>query len=287
MAKTGDIKRRIRSVHSTKKITKAMEMVAAAKLRKMQQRVVAARPFAEKLQEVMGRLVAHMEDFQHPLLDVRERKKVAYVLFTGDRGLCGGYNSNIIRLAESSLNQEEADSSLILVGRKGREYFRRRNYPITETFSDIGDEPGFIQAREIIARILNYYQDGTFDEVRLVYTKFRTAISQEPSDIKLLPLESPQAAEEVEAGVSDYIYEPSAEGVLKELLPKYVENYFYHALLESKTSEHGARMTAMGSASQNAEEMIDKLTMMYNRARQAAITTEISEIVGGAEALNK
>jgi len=287
LAKTGDIKRRIRSVHSTKKITKAMEMVAAAKLRKMQQRVVAARPFAEKLQEVMGRLVAHMEDFQHPLLDVRERKKVAYVLFTGDRGLCGGYNSNIIRLAESSLNQEEADSSLILVGRKGREYFRRRNYPITETFSDIGDEPGFIQAREIIARILNYYQDGTFDEVRLVYTKFRTAISQEPSDIKLLPLESPQAAEEVEAGVSDYIYEPSAEGVLKELLPKYVENYFYHALLESKTSEHGARMTAMGSASQNAEEMIDKLTMMYNRARQAAITTEISEIVGGAEALNK
>lgn len=285
MAKTRDIKRRIRSVESTKKITKAMEMVSAAKLRKMQQRVVAARPFADKLQEVMSRLVGKIENFRHPLLDVRERKKVAYVVITGDRGLCGGYNSNIIRLAERSMRQDETEKALIVIGRKAREYFRKRSYEIADSFLDIGDEPGFIQAREMIGTILKKYEDGSFDEVRLLYTRFRTAISQEPVNIKLLPLDNPGEGEE---GISvDYIYEPSAEVVLEKLLPKYVENYFYHALLESKTSEHGARMTAMGAASENAVEMIGKLTLSYNRLRQAAITTEISEIVGGAEALKK
>ncbi len=282
-----DIKRRIRSIKSTQQITKAMKMVAAAKLRKSQEKVVAARPYANKLRQVMERLVAGAAGLQHPLLEVRPRQRVGFVVLTADRGLCGGYNANIIRLTEQALREEAAETALVPVGRKGRDYIRRRRYQMVQEYTDLGDNPNFIQAREIARRVMQLYQEGVFDEVNLVYTEFLSAIRQQPTMVRLLPIQPPPdpGADQPAADSAEYIYEPSPAGVLATLLPRYVETQLYRALLEAKASEHGARMTAMGSASDNAAEMIDKLTLSFNRARQAAITKEILEVVSGAEAL--
>ncbi|MGI6554932.1 MAG: ATP synthase F1 subunit gamma [Bacillota bacterium] len=282
---TGDIKRRIRSIQSTQKITKAMKMVSAAKLRRAQEKLLASRPYAKKLTEVLGRLVQGAGEFEHPLLDAREEGKIGCVVFTGDRGQAGGYNVNIVRLAQAYVDSMEKDAAeLIVLGRKGRDYFRFRNYPIMQDYINIGDVPTFIQAKELARQLMEWYHDGTLREVHLFYQKFHSAIHQVPTHIQLLPLEaaadSEGAGEEVE-----YIFEPSPEGVLGTLLPNFVEIQVYQALLDAKASEHGARMTAMGSATDNAQEMIEKLTLSFNRARQAAITKEISEIVGGADAL--
>ncbi|KKM10786.1 ATP F0F1 synthase subunit gamma [Clostridiales bacterium PH28_bin88] len=281
-----DIKRRIRSIRNTQQITKAMKMVAAAKLRKAQAGVVAARPYADKVREVMERLVQGAQVFNHPLLDVRPRQAVGYVVLTGDRGLCGGYNANIIRLTEQRLRaEEEAKAALVPVGRKGRDYFRRRRYEIIKSFTELGDNPNFIQARELARELVAMYQDGVFDEVNLVYTEFISAIRQRPVVVRLLPVAPPEGEDQGAGEQVEYLYEPSPAGVLDTLLPRYVETQVYRALLEAKASEHGARMTAMGSATDNAAEMIDKLTLSFNRARQAAITKEINEVVSGAQAL--
>lgn len=281
-----DIKRRIRSIRNTQQITKAMKMVAAAKLRKVQAGVVAARPYADKVREVMERLVRGAETFNHPLLDVRPRQAVGYVVLTGDRGLCGGYNANIIRLTEQRLRaEEEAKTALVPVGRKGRDYFRRRRYEIFKSFTELGDIPNFIQARELARELVAMYQDGVFDEVNLVYTEFISALRQRPVVVRLLPVASPEGEDKGAGDQVEYIYEPSPAGVLDTLLPRYVETQVYRALLEAKASEWGSRMTAMGSATDNAAEMIDKLTLSFNRARQAAITKEINEVVSGAQAL--
>lgn len=282
---TGDIKRRIRSIQSTQKITKAMKMVSAAKLRRAQEKLLSSRPYAGKLTEVMGRLVQGAGSFPHPLLNVPEEGKIGCVVFTGDRGQAGGYNANIQRLAQHYVDGlEEEETALIMLGKKGRDYFRFRKYPIMQEYLNIGDIPTFIQAKELARQLMEWYQDGTLREVYLFYQKFVSPIHQVPTQVKLLPLE-PAGGEESSAEEIEYIFEPSPEGVLGTLLPNYVEIKVFQALLEAKAGEHGARMTAMGSATDNAQEMIEKLTLSFNRARQAAITKELSEIVAGADAL--
>lgn len=282
MASARDLRRRIKSIKSTQQITKAMKMVAAAKLRKAQERVIAARPFAGKVKEVLARLSSSNSGVSHPLLAVRNPEKVLYVLITADRGLCGGYNANIMRMCAGALR--EKPGSLVPVGRKGRDFFRRRGFTIESEFVGLGEDIPFAVAKEIGDLLVNYYEKEKFDEVYLLFTEFKSAMTQTPTKIKLLPVEPP--AEDGKGGQIDYIYEPTPEELLSSLLPKYIETTIYRALLESKASEQGARMTAMGSATDNASEMIDKLTLSLNRARQAAITKEISEIVGGANALD-
>lgn len=280
MAGVREIRRRIRSFHNMQQITKAMKMVSAAKLRKAQARVVAARPYASQLQEVLGRLAQAQGGVTHPLLKKRPVNKVVYVLITSDRGLCGGYNANLIRKTNGLIGSSEQEVKMVAVGRRGRDFFRRGKIEILAEFTGFGDNPTYNQAREIAQEVVRLYENGEADEVYLMYTEFVTAITQRPSQLKLLPIEQPEG----KPG-KDYMIEPSPEEVLKVLLPKYVETQIFRTLLEGKASEQGARMTAMSSATDNAKDMIDRLSLAMNRARQAAITTEISEIVGGAAAL--
>ncbi|MGI6066211.1 MAG: ATP synthase F1 subunit gamma [Bacillota bacterium] len=282
MASMRDIRRRIKSIKSTQQITKAMKMVAAAKLRRAQESVISSRPYSEKVQDVLGRLATSTKDYSHPLMEKREVKKVGLVMLTGDRGLCGGYNANIIRMTEHMIAGTDKPVGLVAVGRRGRDYFRRRGIEITEEYINIGDNPTYIQGKELAKRLMALYSEGVFDEIYILYTKFKSAMSMKPMTLKVLPVQ-PDEGEEVKE--VEYIYEPSQAGVMDVLLPSYVETTVYQALLESKASEHGARMTAMSSATDNAVEIIAKLNLHLNRARQAAITTEISEIVSGAAAL--
>lgn len=284
MATMRDIRRRIRSVQNTQQITRAMQMVAAARLRKTQGKVLAARPYADALQQVLQRVVAGGAAFEHPLLEIREAQKTALVVFSADRGLCGGYNTNIIRLAETAAHQEErGEVSLIVVGRKAWNYFRRRPVTIYREYLDIGDTPEYSQARELAGELVAMYTTGTFDVVDLAYTQFYSPGRVRPRRRRFLPLapEEPAAA----GGEGEYIYEPSPQELMEVLLPRYVETMVYQVLLEAKASEHASRMVAMEAATKNAGEMIDRLVLTFNKARQAAITKEITEIVGGAEAL--
>lgn len=287
-----EYKRRIRSVKSTQQITKAMKMVAAAKLRRAQEHAQASRPYTETLQGTLARLAAVSFDVRHPLLEKREDvRKVGYIVVTADRGLCGGYNTNIIRECNMAIRDDERkpDYGIIAVGRKGRDFFRKTG-KLDAEFVNLGDNVSYADAREIAQYVMNAYENQELDEVYLVYAKFINALRQIPTAIKVLPLETPEAEEsETSANerVIDYIYEPSAEEILLTLLPKYVGSQIYHAMLEGKASEHGARMTAMGNATDNAKELIENLTMVMNKVRQAAITDEILDIVGGAEALKK
>jgi F-type H+-transporting ATPase subunit gamma len=276
-----DIRRRIRSVANMQQITKAMKMVAASKLRRAQEKVIASRPYAERLQAMLARLVASGGDLSHPLLDKRPVKNIGYVLVSSDKGLCGGFNANLIRVAREELAAEDgAARSLIVVGQKGLEFFRRRSVDIRAQFTGMGDSPDFASARRIAAQVTEFYKNGALDEVYVIYAAFVSVLNQTPTVVKLLPVE-PAA----ESGAGEYIIEPSPAVMLDLLLPGYIESRLFNALLESKASELGAKMTAMDSATENAKEMIDKLTLAMNRARQAAITTEITEIVGGAAAL--
>jgi F-type H+-transporting ATPase subunit gamma len=286
MANIRDLRRRIKGIKSTQQITKAMKAVSAAKMRKAQENVVAARPYAKRLVGVLGRVASVVSGVKHPLLDVREPKKVAYVIITADRGLCGGFNSNIIRKAAVE-TKDIPDVSLICVGRKGRDFFRKRGYNIAQQYVGLGENIHAGQAREIAQYIIDKYSEGEFDAVYVVYSEFVNVLVQRPVVTKLLPAEPPKSEEEAEktVGKADYIFEPSAEEVLATLLPKYVTNTVFQGMLESKAGEQSARMTAMDNATKNASEMIAKLTLTMNRARQAAITKEISEIVGGAAAL--
>lgn len=281
MAGVRDIRRRIRSVANMQQITKAMKMVAAAKLRRAQEKVIASRPYAKQIHDVLARLVQAQPDLSHPLLENRPVKKVGYILITSDRGLCGGFNANLIRLTRDIVQeQKDAETGLIVVGGKGSDYFTRRKYEILSRFTGLGDNPDFNQARSIAEEIIGLYTAGEIDEVYLIYSKFISVLTQEPTSAKLLPIEPSGEESNVE-----YIFEPSPKQMLDQILPSYLESQIFGALLESKASEMGAKMTAMDSATENAKEMIDKLTLAMNRARQAAITKEISEIVGGAAAL--
>lgn len=281
MAGVRDIRRRIRSVANMQQITKAMKMVAAAKLRRAQEKVIASRPYSNQIQDVLARLVQAQTGVKHPLLEQRPVKKIGYILVTSDRGLCGGFNANLIRMTRAVLEEKrDTNTGLVAIGRKGNDYFSRRKVEIITRFTGLGDNPDLNQARRIADEVVRLYTSGELDEVYLVYSKFITVLTQEPTMVKILPVEPSE-----DSSGSLYIFETEPEEMLKVFLPRYVESLIFSALLESKASEQGARMTAMDSATENAKEMIDKLTLAMNRARQAAITKEISEIVGGAAAL--
>lgn len=284
-----EYKRRIRSVKNTQQITKAMEMVAAAKLRRAQENAEAARPYTETLQDTLTRLAGVAHDVKHPLLETREEvRRVGYIIISSDKGLCGAYNTNIIRAANIAMAEDtrEVGTSIIAVGRKSRDFYRKRG-GVDAEFVNLGDNISYADAREIGQYVINAYENEELDEVYLVFARFINIIRQVPTVTKILPVEPPSPDEKTEEHYVDYIYEPSADEILLSLLPRYIGSQIYHAMLEGKASELGARMTAMGNATENAGEIIDNLTMEMNKVRQAAITDEILDIVGGAEALNK
>ena len=280
-----DITRQIKSVQNTKQITKAMEMVAAAKLRRSQEAATAARPYAEKIQEVVNSIASGTKGIKNPILVSREIKKTGYLVITSDRGLAGGYNANLLRKLVMTIRENHKSSDeyeLMVIGRRGRDYFKKRNMPVLDETTGLSDSPKFADIKEIASRAVTNYTLGVYDELYIVYNKFHNAISQEPVLNRLLPLVV-EDKQSTSVG-ANYEYEPSPEEVLDVLLPKYAETLIFSALLEGKASEFGARMTAMGNATKNANEMVSRLTLVYNRARQASITQEISEIVAGASA---
>lgn len=276
-----DIRRRIKSVENTQKITRAMKMVAAAKLKRAEERAKNARAFSDKTREIFINVAGASVDTSHSLLNAREGEKVGYIVLTSDRGLAGGYNVKLLNEVVPHI-QNKSKTSLITIGRKGRDYFRRRGFNIISEYLAIDDAPGITLAQKIAKEVIHLYEAEVFDKVYLCFMKFKTTLTQVPTIWPLLPIVPEESAEERK---TEYIYEPSAAEVLDWILPKYLENIIFSALLEAKASEFGARMNAMDSATENAQEMIEKLVLSYNRARQAAITTEISEIVAGAEAL--
>ena len=284
MATIKDIKKRISSVRNTQQITKAMKAVAAAKLRRAHQAAVEARPYAEKMRELLSNLSARVSEESHPLLIERDEKRVDVLLITTDRGLCGAYNSNVIRLAESfRADQQEKELTFRFVGRKGSEYFRRREVSAMDdgpvTWHAPPDELASAAASRLIGRFLN----GESDAAYIVYSRFRSALSQVPAAARIIPV-APSEADE-EQHLTEYLLEPSIGALLSNLLPKSVEVQVYQALLEAVAGEHGARMTAMESATNNASDLISDLTLQMNRARQAAITKELLEVISTAEAL--
>jgi F-type H+-transporting ATPase subunit gamma len=287
MATLKAIRKRISSVRNTQQITKAMKMVSAAKLRRAQEAAVAARPYAEKMTELLKNVAARVSIEAHPLLQTREEKKLDLVLFTSDRGLCGGYNANLIRAAEAFVRRHAPDKEieLTLVGRKGADHFRRRRAPIADRYLNVlataPDELAALIGQKLISRFIN----GETDAVYILYSHFRSALSQVPTLEKLLPVSLSATDETAAQQLTEYLYEPGIEQLLASLLPRITDIAVQRALLEATASEHGARMTAMDSATSNAAKMIGTLTLQMNRARQASITRELMEIVGTAEAL--
>jgi len=284
MASLKAIRKRVSSVKSTQKITKAMKMVSAAKLRRAQEAATAARPYADKITALMGNVAARVGSSSHPLLEQREHERTIDVLLvTGDRGLCGGYNTNLIRKAEALLNERGWDNvRLTVVGRRAFDYFKRRPANIVDKHVNLFGGPGSALAQALGERLAREFAEGATDGVYLVYSHFRSALSQIPTVERLLPIAADRAAG---ADSVDYLYEPDAAALLDRLLRQYVSVLIHRAFLEATASEHGARMTAMDSATRNASDMIDRLTLAMNRARQATITKELMEIVSGAEAL--
>jgi F-type H+-transporting ATPase subunit gamma len=280
-------RRRIASVKNTQKITKAMKLVSAAKLRRAQDRILKARPYALKMGALLSNLGARVSRDVHPLLVRRPIRKVEIVVVAADRGLCGSFNASIFRRATDALRVHQAQGrevSLTLVGRKARDYFRRRTLPTRHTVVNVFDKLSFDHAADLARNEMDAYLAGAFDEAWLVYAEFKSAMTSVIRLQRLMPIEAETTASEGGVG-TDYLYEPSDEELLADLVPRSIEIQVWRALLESSASEQGARMMAMDSASRNAKEMITKLTTIYNKTRQAAITKELMDIVGGAEAL--
>jgi F-type H+-transporting ATPase subunit gamma len=289
MATLRDIQRRIRSVQSTQKITRAMKLVAAAKLRRAQERILSARPYASKMAELLGNLVnAAGEGAPHPLLDQREGPRRQLVIITADKGLAGAFNSNILRRSlEFIRTSNTTDVTLVVVGRKARDFYRRRPWTVKRDMVGFWDRLAFSHAQSLADYFMQQYLDGEVDEVHLMYNEFRSVAVQRPVREQLLPIPRSEGGAEEAAAGADYIYEPSPEAILGDLLPRHVRMQVYRALMESLAGEYGARMTAMEAATKNAKEMIDILTIQYNKARQEKITKELLDIVGGAEALKQ
>lgn len=284
------LKRRIKSVEATKKITRAMELIAGSRIVKAQQRVKAARPYSEKVTGVIQNLAAGGGASDHPLLkDPEEITKIAYIVITADRGLCGGYNTNILRLTERAIAEQTAagvDYELVLAGKKANGYFRYREYRINDNFEGFSDAPSYEDARRVAETATKLFESGEVQQVKLVYTRFKSLGNQEAVIAPFVPLDKSEL-EETEPGKAKplYEFEPGPDAILERLLPRYAEARLYSALLEGAASEHAARQRAMKAATDNAEDLITTLSRIMNRARQDAITTEIMEIVGGAEAL--
>ncbi len=280
------LKRRIRSVENTAQITRAMKLVAGAKLRRAQERAERARGYFDTIREVMARASASASSTGgSPLFERRPVVTAAYVIVSSDRGLAGPFNANVIRLASETMRARPGEAVVFAVGRKARDAYRRRRRPILEEFVGLGDDPHYYQAKAIADAIIARYMMGEVDAVSLVYTHFINAMVQRPTVTELLPVVREGLAVHDLSGQANYLFEPDAEAVLADLVPRYVEAQVYGALLESKASEHGARMTAMDAATKNSEDLLRTMTLTRNRLRQAAITREIAELVGGAAAL--
>jgi len=279
-----EIRRRIRSVQSTAKVTRAMEMVAASKMRRAQERTIAARPYAEKMGQVLADLAAQRQDGDeiHPLLIQRPVNRIAVVHIAADRGLCGGLNANVNRRTVGFVLEQSVPVTLVAVGRKGRDFMVRYGQEVRAEFTRLGDRPSILDILPIARIIIDDYTAGLIDEVYLSYNQFVTTMTQRPLLLRLLPIEP--ATIEARLNV-EYIYEPTPEEVLAELLPRFVEMEIYHAILESIASEQSARMVAMRNATDNANELIEDLTLTYNKVRQETITKELLDITGGAAAL--
>jgi F-type H+-transporting ATPase subunit gamma len=287
MATLRDIQRRIKSVQSTQKITRAMKLVAAAKLRRAQERIIAARPYAGKMAELLGNLVSGADGDTHPLLEQREGPRRQIVIITADKGLAGAFNSNVIRRSlEFVRTSNTTELTLVVVGRKARDFYRRREYTVKRDMIGFWDRLAFSHAQELADYFMQQYLHNEVDEVHLMYNEFRSVASQRPVRQQLLPIPKAEGEQEAAEAV-DYIYEPSPAAILGDLLPRHVRMQVYRALMESLAGEYGARMTAMEAATKNAKEMIEVLTIQYNKARQEKITKELLDIVGGAEALKQ
>jgi len=282
-----EIRRRIRSVRNTAQITRAMEMVAASKMRRAQQHVLATRPYAERIRAMIGDLAAMAdteEQARYPLLARRPIQRSQIILITSDRGLAGAFNTNVIRRAIQVMNERPEsleNIDIVTIGRKGRDFLTRYGRPLVASFTDVGDYPSLESIRPVVRIATDDFVAGKVDAVYVVYTRFINTLRQVPEVLQVLPIEAPPGTDEV----TDYIFEPSPEAVLQALLPRFVEVQLYQALLESIASEHSARMVAMRNATDNARELVSELTLTYNKARQAQITREVTEIAAGAAAL--
>lgn len=282
---TRDINRKIKSINSTMQITKAMELVSTAKLKKSRDRIDITRPYFETVTETVRSIIETEKSIKNEFIDNREVKKSLYIVVTSDRGLCGGYNNNALKMVSNDLGDK--DAIIMVVGRKGTDFFTRVGKEIVKSFVGISEKPEYLHAVDIARIALNMYKDKEIDEIKFVYTRLRSTISQEASMIKLLPVDVDKNVNQIDEP-EEFVYvnyEPSPEAVLSYIIPKYVESTVYGGLIESAASEQAARRMSMENASDNASEMIDSLTLSFNQARQAAITQEITEIVGGAEAL--
>jgi F-type H+-transporting ATPase subunit gamma len=277
-----DLRRRIRSVQNTQKITKAMELVAAARMRRAQERVLNARPYADEIRSIMAELMKRTPEYEHPYMQVREVRRRVIILVTADRGLCGALNSNNVRLALREMNESNVPTAVVTIGRKGRDIMRRLRKDLIADVSEIGDRPGMGTVLPATRVALEQYEKGDADQVDLVFAKFISVGRQQATLLRLIPVEPPADAPPVAA---DFEYEPEPKDVLDALLPRYVEGQVYAAVLENAASEQAARMLAMRNASDNAADFIQALTLTANKVRQATITTELMEIVAGATAL--
>lgn len=286
MANAKEIRTQIKSIRNTAKITKAMEMVAAAKMRKAQDRMEASRPYAERIRTVIGHLMQARPDYRHPFMVEREAKRVGYIIVSTDRGLCGGLNANLFRKTLRELREwrdQGVEVELCLVGRKAAQFFRRLDVNIVASLQDLGDVPRVQDLIGAIQVMLNEYSEGSLDRLFLVHNEFVNTMSQKPVTLTLLPAQT-QDAEELQTHW-DYIYEPSSSELVEQVLTRYIESQVYRGAVENVACEMAARMVAMKSATDNAGKLIDGLQLAYNKARQAAITQELAEIVGGAAAV--
>ncbi|MBF0554261.1 MAG: ATP synthase F1 subunit gamma [Nitrospirae bacterium] len=285
-----DIRTRITSVTNTGKITRAMQMISAAKLRKAQSSMLAARPYSNKIFELLSHMSSAVDREAYPLLNLRERKVVEMIVLTSDKGLCGAFNTNVLKETAKVMRELKGKGiqlSIVAVGKKARDYFHRFGVPVRKTYIDFYKTVKYEDIREIATEIIDSYANESIDELIVVYNEFNTVMLQTPKMARLLPIE-PQSTGVADDGILDkFIFEPSEAEILNALLPKYVENQLYRAILESRVSEEAARMIAMENANKNTKELLEKLTLQYNKARQATITTELMDIVGGAEALSQ
>jgi F-type H+-transporting ATPase subunit gamma len=285
-----DIRKRLKAIQSTKKITAAMKMVAASKMRKVQDRMLNFRPYASRMGTVLTDIAKVAEREIHPLLALRLKKNVEVLVITSDKGLCGAFNTNITRAANNYINglkKEGVGLTLSVVGRKSRDFFKRRNIPMRNSWIGLSGRISYANAQEIAGNLIEGYTNETFDEVIVIYNEFKSMIAQKVTIMKLLPvgvIEGEEGQKET-AMTADYLYEPSRAAIFERLLPKYIEIQIYRALLESSASEEAARMAAMENATKNCSELITKITLLANKVRQASITKELMDIVGGVEAL--
>ena len=290
MATLRDIRKRLKAIQSTKKITSAMKMVAAAKMRKVQDRMLNFRPYASRMGTVLTDLARVAEREIHPLLALRMKKNVEVIVITSDKGLCGAFNTNILKAANKyiqELKKENIGLTLSVVGRKSRDFFKRRNIPMRNAWTGLSGRISYENAQEIAGNLIEGYTSEAFDEVVVIYNEFKSMISQKVTVMKLLPvgvIEGEEGKEE-SSMKADYLYEPSRAAIFEKLLPKYIEIQVYRALLESSAAEEAARMAAMENATKSCSELITKITLLANKVRQASITGELMDIVGGVEAL--